>query len=178
MKVLNSYSKLLNGLIRVFRVIFIVFMAAIVLILFFQSVMRYVFNDPQPWCEELALYLSIAVIMCGLGIATRHAEHLQVDVIVRLFSDKTRCLVTAFWSVVSIVIMLVFLVYSIKLMGISNAVSITMPFLKVKHVYAMFPLGAVMMILFTIESFFRNIIGFKNNGVLPAIPGEEEGGEE
>ena len=47
----------LDGLTKVLRVILIVLLAAMVLIMFFQAIMRYVFANAQPWCEELTLYL-------------------------------------------------------------------------------------------------------------------------
>lgn len=43
---------------------------------------RYVLNSPIIWSEEISRYFAIWGIMFGISIATRHAAHLGVDVIV------------------------------------------------------------------------------------------------
>ena len=70
MKVLNAYSKFLDVLTKILRAILIVLLASMVLIMIYQVIMRYIFSNARPWCEELTLYIAIFSIMLGLGIAT------------------------------------------------------------------------------------------------------------
>ena len=176
MKVLNAYSRFLNILTKILRVILIALLSAMVLITFFQVIMRYVFSNAQPWCEELTLYLSMLSIMLALGIASRHDSHLQVDFVTRLYGPKLRCLMTALWSAVTVVAMVVFAYYGIKLIGHAAARSFTLP-ITMGQVYTVFPIGAIILILYSLEIIARNIVGFCNDGQLPALPGKQGGAE-
>ena len=56
------------------------FLVGITLI-FYGVIMRYVFNDPQAWVEELARYSIIWGTFLGFGLALRHNQHIQVDIL-------------------------------------------------------------------------------------------------
>jgi len=169
-QVLHAYSRFLDALTRVLRVILIVMLSAMVLIMFYQVIMRYVFSNAQPWCEELTLYLGVFNIFLGLGIATRQESHLQVDFLLRLYSPRVKCLMTALCSIIAIGVMVVFAVYSISLMQHATGRSFTMP-IEMKQVYAAFPIGSVLVCLYSVEIVARNLIGFFHNGELPEMKG-------
>lgn len=177
MKILNAYSKFLDKLTKVLKAILIAMLAVMVLIMFYQVIMRYIFSNAKPWAEELTLYISIFMIMLALGIASRNDSHLQVDFLTRMYKPKMRCFMTAFWSIVSIIVMALFAYFSVSLMGHATARSVTLP-ITMAQVYTAFPIGAVILILYSIEIAARNIVGFKNNGELPALPSEQNGGGE
>lgn len=173
MRALNAYSKFLDVLTKILRVILIIILAAMVLIMFYQVIMRYVFNNAQPWCEELTLYLGIACIFLGLGIATRKESHLQVDFLIRLYGPRLRCLMTAICSIVAVVIMIIFAYYSVSLIHHATARSVTLP-ITMAQVYTIFPIGSVLVCLYSLEIIAKNLIGFFNGGKLPV----QEGGED
>lgn len=173
MPFIRGYSKFLDGLTKVLKVALAALLASMILIMAYQSVMRYVFNDAKAWCEELAIYLHIALVMLSLGIACRLDSHLQVDFLTRLYGAKIKCLVFAVFSAIAIVVMCIFSVYSFRLMGHTVASSITMP-IKMKQVYFLFPLGSIIMILYCVEVVARNVVGFLNNGVMPELNNEEK----
>lgn len=173
MRLLNAYSKFLDGLTKILRVVLIVLLSAMVLIMFYQVIMRYVFTNAQPWCEELTLYLGIFCIFLGLGIATRKESHLQVDFLMRLYGPRTKCLMTGICSVVAVVIMIVFCIYSISLIGHATAKSVTLP-ITMAHVYAVFPVGSILVCLYSVELIAKNFIGFFHNGELPQLEGGKD----
>lgn len=170
MQLLHAYSRFLDALTRVLRVILIAMLAAMVLIMFFQVIMRYVFSNAQPWCEELTLYLGVFNIFLGLGIASRQESHLQVDFLLRLYTPRVKCLMTALCSIIAIGVMVVFAVYSVSLMHHATGQSFTMP-IKMKQIYAAFPIGSVLVCLYSVEIVARNLIGFFHNGELPELKG-------
>ena len=57
--------------------------AATILVMCTQVVLRYVFNEPLPWAEELSRYFFIWIVYLGAAIASRRAAHLEVDYFVR-----------------------------------------------------------------------------------------------
>lgn len=173
MRFLKHYSKILDVVEKVLRVILIVLMGCMTLVIFFQALMRYVFNHPLSWCEELAVYMVVYCVMLGICIATRKESHLQVDFLLSFFSQKTKCLITAVSSVIAIVVMLMFGWYSISLMEVAVGKSTTLP-LTMRDIYLVFPVGSVLLILFSVESIVKNFIAFKNGGNLPALEGGQE----
>lgn len=177
MKALDAYSKFLDGLTKVLKAILIILLSAMVLIMAYQVIMRYIFQDAKPWCEELTLYISIFSIMLALGIASRSDSHLQVDFLTRLYGPRLRCLMAGIWSVVAIVIMVLFAYYSIRLMEHATARSVSLP-ITMAEVYTAFPIGAAILILYSLEIAIRNFIGFANNGELPALPKDRNRGEQ
>lgn len=68
---LTYYSRLLDGVEKVIKILEILLLAAITLIMIYQCIMRYGFHSARPWCEELALYLSIYSVFLGIPIAVR-----------------------------------------------------------------------------------------------------------
>lgn len=170
MKFLEKYSKLLDIVEKILRVILIVLLGGMVLIMFYQTIMRYVFNNAQVWCEELALYMGVYCTLLGISIATRRESHLQVDFLLSFYTPRIKCLVTGICSIVAIVIMVFFCYYSVRLMGVAVGKSPTLP-LTMRDIYMVFPIGSVLVILFSLENIIRNFIGFKNNGVMPDLKG-------
>jgi len=172
-RVLNVYSKFLDVLEKILRVVLIVLLAAMVLIMFYQVIMRYVFSSSQPWCEELTLYLGVYSIFLGICIATRRDSHLQVDFLLNFYSPKIRSLTMAICSVIAIVVMILFCKYALSLMVVATGKSTTLP-ITMRQVYLVFPIGSVLMILYSIEGVAKNLIAFKNNGKYPELEGGSE----
>jgi TRAP-type transport system small permease protein len=68
--------------------------------------MRYVFNDPQPYVEQIALLLVIVVAMFGASAMVRDAGHIGMETLVAFMPDKVQfgisiaiCLVMIFFGV-------------------------------------------------------------------------------
>lgn len=175
MKVLNAYSRFLDMLTKILRAVLIVLLGSMVLIMFYQVIMRYVFSNAQPWCEELTLYIGIFSIMLAIGMASRSDSHLQVDFLTRLYGPRLRCLMTAIWSIVGIGIMILFAYYAVSLMGKATSRSVTLP-VTMGQVYVAFPIGAAISVIYSAEIAARNIVGFFRNGELPELPKKKNGG--
>ncbi len=173
MAFLRKYARFLDFLTKILKVIIILLLAGMILVMTYQTIMRYVFHNAQAWCEELSIYMNIAMIMLSLGIACRMDSHLQVDFLTRLYGDKLRCFVMFLFSVAAIVIMGLFSLYTIRLMGHTKASSITMP-IAMKQVYSLFPLGGCVTILYSIEVALKNLFGFLNGGKVPELGKENE----
>lgn len=163
MQLLKAYSKFLNILEKIIRVVLILLLAAMVLISFYQCIMRYVFSKSQPWCEELTLYLGVYSVLIGIAICSRRESHLQVDFLLNMFNKRTRCLLTAICTAVSIIAMAVVCVYAFQLLPVATGRATTLP-ITMREVYIAFPVGAILMILFAIETVARNFIGFLRGG--------------
>lgn len=167
---LTHYSRFLDGIQKAIKVLEIVLLASISLIMVFQCVMRYIFQSAQPWCEELSLYLSIYSVFLGIPIAVRRDSHLQVDFLLSFMSEKMRHLISAISSVAAIIFMIIFCKYGLSLIQHATGASTTLP-LKMRDIYYAFPIGAVLVILFSVEAAAKNFLQFL--GKVPVDSGKE-----
>ena len=170
MSFLKAYSKFLDIIQQIVRVLLIILMAGMAVIMFYQAVMRYLFNDPQAWCEELAVYMSVYCVMLGICLATRRESHLQVDFLMSFCSERFKRLVGIATSVVGIIVMALFAYFSFNLMAVAIGKSTTLP-LTMRDIYLVFPVGCALLILYSIEGIVKNFIAFKNGGEFPELEG-------
>lgn len=162
---LRTYSRFLNILERIIRVLLGVVIALMVLTMFYQVIMRYIFSNSQRWCEELACYLCCYAVFLGAPLAARKSSHLQVDFLTNLYKPKMRCLAVAVCTLLSIVFLAFLLKYGLSLCAQAPAKSSTLP-IRMSTVYLCIPMGCILMILFCLEVVIKNFIGFLHNGVM------------
>jgi TRAP-type transport system small permease protein len=112
---------------------------------------RYVFNDSQPYVEQVALILVISVAMFGASAGVRDEGHIGMESLVGLLPEKPR-----FWVGISVgLLTIVFgllLVVGCTLMAISVADNV-IPTLGISESFRYVPglIAGVLIILFSIE---------------------------
>ncbi len=70
----------------------------------YSVAMRYVFNRPPDWVDELVGYLLVATVMAAAADALRRGEHIAVDVLTERLSGRGRRAVAAFGLIASAVV--------------------------------------------------------------------------
>ena len=126
---------------------------------------RYVFNDAQPYVEQLALLLVINVAMFGASAGVRDAGHIGMESLTGLLPEKPRFVVGVIVGLLTITfgallfggcMMMAFSVYgnTIPTLGISEAVRYVPPVI-----------AGVLIILFSIEHLLAM---FNNTEVVPS----------
>jgi TRAP-type transport system small permease protein len=66
---------------RAVEIFFIGCLAAIVVVVFGQVVVRYCLRDVPPWTEEVARTIFTWIIFVGTAVAYRHKSHIVIDLI-------------------------------------------------------------------------------------------------
>ena len=126
-------------------------------IIFVQVVLRYVFESPFSWAEELARYLLIWITCLGSACAIRDGMHISINYLRSKLSGPLQTVVTAAIYVLS----LLFFIYCIKEGSTfslaqwtqrSTAMQIPMTF-----PYLAIPLGFAVMFLVALECFMEEI---------------------
>jgi len=74
-------TRLLRAAERIIDAAAIVAFTCIFLCVFLQVILRYVFNNPMTWSEELARYLFIWCAFLGWIVAARRRSHLAITVV-------------------------------------------------------------------------------------------------
>ena len=61
-----------------------------VLLIFYQIIMRYVFNNSQFWTEELARYIFMWQIWLGASIGLRERKHIKIEMLTGRLKGKIK----------------------------------------------------------------------------------------
>ncbi|MCL1695323.1 MULTISPECIES: TRAP transporter small permease [unclassified Lysinibacillus] len=87
------------------------FFVAGVSLIFYGVIMRYIFNEPQAWVEELARYSIIWGTFFGFGLALRHNQHIQVDILYDKLKPSMKRVLDLVATGLSIVFCLIYTYY-------------------------------------------------------------------
>jgi len=79
----DYFEKALNLVCRIF-------VGAIVAIIFYAVVMRYVFQRPPFWAEELSRFIFIWIIMLGAVLVTREQSHIEFVMLIDLLPKRLK----------------------------------------------------------------------------------------
>jgi TRAP-type transport system small permease protein len=117
-------------------------MIILALLTVLQVVVRYFFQLPFPWVEELARYSMIAMIYIGSAVAVHKKEHLNVELLDMILKEPKKRVVgiTHQFLILVFVIFLVyvsteFILFQIKIGQVSPAMQISMAW----------PIGAILL---------------------------------
>ena len=153
---MKGYGKFLDGIEKIEKLFLAVTVAIMIIVIIYQVILRYVFSASNAWSEELARYLFIYDVMVA-AIATRRNSHLQVDAFIGILKPRTKAIYTVIATIVGIVFLAFLFCYSVVLcqaaaVNVSAGLKIPM-----SVPYACMPIGAVLMILTSIEVIMKQL---------------------
>lgn len=130
-------------------------MGSMLVIIFVQVVARYVFHNSLTFSEELARYLFVWCVFLCIPVAQRMGGHMTVGILSERTSGLTLKVLRTSAAILTLVFMSIILKNGITL--IERTSFQTSPALQIKmsYVYYALPIGAVAMILNTIEDLVR-----------------------
>ncbi len=162
--ILSSYSKFMDVLEKVLRLFIGIAMAVMVAVIFYQVVLRYVFHNSNIWSEETARYLMCFVVLFGAAIAIRKGSHLQVDFLINMLPERARCIATVLCTLAGDAFLVFFLIHGISLCkGTTNSIS-SGTGIPMAYVYACLPIGAVLMLLASVEVIMKQLVKYEELG--------------
>lgn len=131
-----------------------VFVASLLMLMtvfiFYQIIMRYVFNSAPDWTEEVSRYLFVWSSFIAAGMGVREHVHIGIDAVVRLFPPGLQR-VTQYVVACIILSLGAFLTwYGWKVVGITYTQLSPTVGLPMGVVYAAAPCMGMMMVLFGI----------------------------
>ncbi len=111
-------KKLLKFINKTEDIVLIAMFAAMVGFIFFQVIMRFVFNNSSSWSEELGKFLFVWLSWLGISIGHRKREHITITMVLDKLPIKAKNIVEILNEIVLIAICGVTLYYAVYLMGI------------------------------------------------------------
>ena len=138
-------NKLLDG-------ISVLCMVLILLLVIVQVAMRYLFNSPLTWSEELAVFVMIWLTFIGSLICMRDKEHIEVTILVDHLPRPLQRIVVAFSRLASVFFLLVVAYYGFEL--VMENMTVTSPANKISMglVYTIIPLSSLGMVFYLVKA--------------------------
>ena len=141
---MKGYGKFLDGIEKIEKLFLAVTVAIMIIVITYQVILRYVFSASND-------------VMVAAAIATRRNSHLQVDAFIGILKPRTKAIYTVIATIVGIVFLVFLFCYSVVLcqaaaVNVSAGLKIPM-----SVPYACMPIGAVLMILTSIEVIMKQL---------------------
>lgn len=142
------------------NIIGIALLAAILLV-FFNVILRYVFNSSSTWIEEAVRYMIIWMTFIGSAICFRKSSHMGIDLILTLTKGRVKKSIEIFGLIASLLFMIFLLKYGVELVLFSIKTGQITPALEIKlfWIYLGIPLGAFLSGADIIQVLFNKIKG-------------------
>jgi len=165
------YRRIVEGIFRVGPVEYlsVALFMALVLIVFANVIMRYVFSAPLFWSDEIARYTFIWFCFLGALIALKRRKHFAIDYFVGLLPSSFGVALAFLADLIVIAILVILVKYGYE-------VNVQLSFqrsplgLPIYYVYFALPLvGALMTVVALLEFVEKIRLVIFNKG--PAIPG-------
>lgn len=130
--------------------------AAIIIVVFGQVVMRYGLQDVPPWTEELARMIFTWIIFIGATVAYRRKAHIVIDIVlIRLAGTSRRVIDTVI--LIAIAVFLGFaLVQGVHGMWLARAELSPVMRTSMPLVLLPIPTSAAIMLIYVLADLWRN----------------------
>ncbi|HBB18377.1 MAG TPA: hypothetical protein DCZ97_15770 [Syntrophus sp. (in: bacteria)] len=152
-----SVDKVLNLVEKILELICTVFVGAIVLVLFYAVVMRYVFHMPPAWSIEVSRFMFLWMVMFGAALVTREKSHIEIDFIVNCIPLKVRFLWINLLRLVMLAFCGVLIYYGVKILPIVGQANTPTLEMSMGWLYASVPAGGFLMGVYILELFIRSL---------------------
>jgi len=127
--------------------VLVALLAAMIGLIMFQILGRYVFNYSISWSEEAAIFVQIWIVMLGAGLAMRNRHHIGIDLVVSRLPPLFRSLLKSTSFLLSVWFLLVLVVGSFGLISLGLIIKSTALQLPMAIPYAALPIGMSYLLL-------------------------------
>lgn len=145
-------DKFLDLLETVLEKICILFVGAIVAILFYSVVMRYGFHRPPAWSMELTRFLFLWMVMLGAVLVTCEKSHVEITFLSDMLPPKLR---KAWLSLVRLAMLsfcFVMVYYGVRILPIVGQANTPTLNFSMGWLYAAVPAGASLMGVYLVRT--------------------------
>ncbi|MCI6152239.1 TRAP transporter small permease [Fusobacterium perfoetens] len=156
-------KKIISNILNLDLVIAGIALIILIIITFFGSIMRYFFNNPIIWQEEVQLGLAIWVIFYGASAAFRYSSHIAIDMIVDLFPERIQKIIEIFIAIITISTLVFILKNGCSLVQQFINTNRTTNILHIpsQYIYSAIPIGCLLMIINYILVEIKEIFGIE-----------------
>jgi len=151
----NRFDELLVGTVEIVSALLLIFITVLTLA---QVIMRYIFNNPFTWSEELAIAAFIYLTFLGISVAYARNRHLWVDAFVAALPRTMAIVVNGLVLALSAGFLILLSILMIKVIVMTWKMGITTAALEIPRafIYLSLPLGCVLFLIQVLKR-FRNL---------------------
>lgn len=102
-KLSNGFVKLSDFLTSITLVLSKIFMMALIAIFAIEVVMRYLFNRPTGFADELSGYFLAGIVMMGIAHTLRIEGHVRVELLVGRLPDSIKIMLSTLTNLIAVV---------------------------------------------------------------------------
>ena len=142
----------------------VVLLFIMVVLIFAQIVMRYVFSNSLSWSEELSRYLFLWITWVGSSYGVKKKSHVAITVLEKKMPGAGKVVLTVIISLIWLCFALFLSIKGFELFNKIAEMDVRSPSMQMpmKFAYASVPVGATLMTLRLIQNFieyFRKVKG-------------------
>lgn len=150
-------KKVTNILDKAENIVLVSMFVAMVLVIFFQVIMRYVFKNSLSWSEELGKFIFVWISWLGIAIGQKRGEHIRITLLVDRLPFKGQQFLNLLSDIIVILICLVTTYYSISLVGSQAGTRYAGIKISMSWGYLSVAVGCILMIIRCIASSLESI---------------------
>jgi TRAP-type C4-dicarboxylate transport system permease small subunit len=147
----DYFEKALNLVCRIF-------VGAIVAIIFYAVVMRYVFQRPPFWAEELSRFIFIWIIMLGAVLVTRDQSHIEFVMLIDLLPKRLKFILVNLIRLLMILFCWVMVQQGLKIYPIVAEANSPTFGISMGWLYLSIPVGGLLMGICILENIIKSVV--------------------
>ena len=147
------------------EIIIVAMFAAMVAVIFFQVIMRYIFNNSLPWSEELGKFFFVWISWLGISLGARYGEHIKITMLVDRLPFRAAQVLNILSEIIVIGICVVTLYYGVSLVMSQMATHYSGIKISVSWGYLAVVLGCGLMTIRSIISTIKSYHNWRNEEV-------------
>lgn len=171
----------IKKLVRIYNsleeILLIYTLMLMVLVVFLQVVMRYVFNNSLSWSEELVRYLFVWQIWLGASLGVKNNNQIRVEILPKMLKSlKAREALELVCNILLVILFIVVLVTGFRNLENSIIRNITSVAMKIpmSWVFASLPIASFVIIIRLICRIIYEIVRFGHTAQREIIEGGDE----
>jgi TRAP-type C4-dicarboxylate transport system permease small subunit len=150
-------EKVLEVIETAIKIICRIFIGAIVAIIFYAVIMRYVFHRPPAWSEESSRFMFIWMIMLSTVLVTHEQSHIQITVFVDLLPKRLRFILLTLTRLLMTVFCFVMVQQGVKIYPIVAEASSPTFGISMGWLYLSIPVCGLLMGICILENIFKSL---------------------
>ena len=166
MKTRIKYPRFLKNLDLHFTALLV---SALVLLTIIGILVRYFFNKPFPWLEEITSLCFLWSILIGAAAAFRMKSHVAIEIVVERFSKKNQRVIEAVITIITALLLIYLTIQAVIYLGTVTGANRRTGLLRLPYgiIYGMLPVSTVLMLANLLYAFFKDFRAWKKEDAAP-----------
>jgi len=153
---MNILNNITNYIVRILKLFIFALLSSLVLLVFTQIVLRYLFNSGIAWAEEVSRYLFVYVVFLGIAIGIHEKSHIALEILTKVVEKYTILFKIIVW-IAEIIFFGLILIYGIIFAVSSYGYISSLTKIRMCWVYMIVPISGGLSLLFVISDILINL---------------------